>query len=41
VVAVAAVGARLDYALALGPAAQAYVEEAAEGEAQQAGEDCA
>ena len=36
--AVAAVGAGVDDALAGGPAAQAHVEEAAEGEAQQAGE---
>jgi len=33
VIAVSAVGARVDYALALRPAAQAYVKEAAEGEA--------
>ena len=40
-IAVAAVGARVDYALTLGPAAEADVQEAAEGEAEKAGEDCA
>ena len=39
--AVAAVGAGGGYAFAFGPAGEDYVEEAAEGKAEEGGEDCA
>jgi len=38
-VALAAMGARFDHALARGPAAQAYIQKAAEGESEQARKD--